>query len=116
MLQETNLANVVAPTSGAWGSFQAVTGSFAARAVNGGSTTTLGSTTNLQIQVLVRRVCTSDTNPSRRAWCCTAYTRTATFTNVSGTANDGWPVGSTSGDFGGGTAPVNGSECDSPAP
>lgn len=56
----------------------------------------------LNVVVIIRRVCTNNANSARKAYCCTSYSKSATWTRG---GSDTWG-GATSGNFGTGTTPV----------
>jgi hypothetical protein len=94
-------------TGGNFSNFVAISG-----ALNLQSSTFSSDTDNVRIDVIIRRVCTNNTNNTRKAWCCTLYSRTADYDVRGGT--DRWESNS-SGSFPAGTAGVSsGNGCIAP--
>jgi len=81
--------------------------------VNRGSNTDITDASSITVDVVVRRVCTNDSNNTRKAYCCTQFTRTQNYTRSSGGGtNDLW--GSTSGNFAVGVTGASATGCAAP--
>lgn len=98
-------------TGGNWSAFQTIAANTTYQ-INQGSNTDITDLSSITVDVMIRRVCTNNTNSARKAYCCTSYTKTAVYARG---GTDEWPAGSSTGNLGTGLTPVaSGAGCTAP--
>lgn len=73
-LEVRDLANTtVLASGGGFGPFVPVVAGLLSAQVTGSGGADIPDGTDVDIRLIVRRVCTANANPARKAWCCTRY-------------------------------------------